>query len=64
MTGMKLAERRTSLAEDRTILAHEHSYAGWLQTGMAAVGIGPGFNALSDELAPTWVPGEEQQEFD
>lgn len=52
----ELAERRTSLAEDRTILAHERSYAGWLRTGMAAVGIGLGFNALFQSLTPAWVP--------
>lgn len=52
----KLAETRTSLAEDRTILAHERSFAGWVRTGMAAVGIGLGFNALFDALEPAWVP--------
>ncbi len=51
-----LAQDRTSLAEDRTILAHERSFAGWLRTGMAAVGIGLGFNALFDALHPQWVP--------
>lgn len=51
-----LAEDRTDLAEDRTILAHERSFAGWLRTGMAAVGIGLGFNALFGSLDPTWVP--------
>lgn len=52
----ELAETRTSLAEDRTILAHERSFAGWVRTGMAAVGIGLGFNALFDALQPAWVP--------
>ncbi|UZK68825.1 DUF202 domain-containing protein [Sphingomonas sp. S1-29] len=51
-----LAVTRTSLAEDRTILAHERSFAGWLRTGMAAVGIGLGFNALFEALHPAWVP--------
>lgn len=51
-----MAETRTSLAEDRTILAHERSFAGWVRTGMAAVGIGLGFNALFDTLQPAWVP--------
>ncbi len=51
-----LAETRTSFAEDRTILAHERSFAGWVRTGMAAVGIGLGFNALFDALQPAWVP--------
>lgn len=51
-----LAETRTDLAEDRTILAHERSFAGWLRTGMAAVGIGLGFNALFEALQPAWAP--------
>ena len=52
----EMAEARTSLAEDRTILAHERSFAGWVRTGMAAVGIGLGFNALFEALQPAWVP--------
>ena len=52
----ELARDRTDLAEDRTILAHERSFAGWVRTGMAAVGIGLGFNALFSELEPAWVP--------
>jgi putative membrane protein len=51
-----LAEDRTDYAEDRTLLAHERSFAGWLRTGMAAVGIGLGFNALFRTLEPLWVP--------
>lgn len=52
----KLAQDRTDLAEDRTLLAHERSFAGWTRTGMAAVGIGLGFNALFQMLEPSWVP--------
>ncbi|WP_373486867.1 YidH family protein [Blastomonas sp.] len=52
----ELAEDRTDLAEDRTVLAHERSFAGWLRTGMAAVGIGLGFNALFRAIEPTWAP--------
>lgn len=52
----ELAETRTAFAEDRTILAHERSFAGWVRTGMAAVGIGLGFNALFEALQPAWVP--------
>lgn len=51
-----LAEDRTDLAEDRTVLAHERSFAGWLRTGMAAVGIGLGFNALFRAIEPVWAP--------
>lgn len=51
-----LAESRTEMAEDRTVLAHERSFAGWVRTGLAAVGIGLGFNALFATLEPTWIP--------
>ncbi|GGI81160.1 hypothetical protein GCM10007973_17070 [Polymorphobacter multimanifer] len=51
-----LAEDRTDLAEDRTMLAHERSFAGWLRTGMAAVGIALGVNALFQSLQPVWLP--------
>ncbi|QCB55722.1 DUF202 domain-containing protein [Sphingopyxis sp. PAMC25046] len=51
-----LAEDRTDLAEDRTVLAHERSFAGWVRTGMAAVGIGLGFGALFRTAAPDWLP--------
>jgi len=47
---------RTDLAEDRTILANERTFAGWMRTGMAAVGIGIAFNALFQKLEPTWLP--------
>jgi putative membrane protein len=52
----ELAEARTDLAEDRTLLANERTFAGWLRTGMAAVGIGLGFNILFRMLQPPWVP--------
>ena len=52
----ELAEDRTDLAEDRTLLANERTFAGWLRTGMAAVGIGLGFNVLFRTLEPPWVP--------
>ncbi len=51
-----LAEDRTEWAEDRTIMANERTFAGWMRTGLAAVGIGLGFNALFGTLEPLWVP--------
>ncbi len=51
-----LAEDRTDWAEDRTIMANERTFAGWLRTGLAAVGIGLGFNALFGKLEPLWIP--------
>ncbi len=50
------AERRTDWAEDRTIMANERTFAGWMRTGLAAVGIGLGFNALFGRLEPPWIP--------
>ncbi|MFO6446047.1 YidH family protein [Erythrobacter sp. NE805] len=50
------ADDRTDLAEDRTLLAHERSFAGWMRTGVAAVGVGLGFKALFRTLEPSWVP--------
>jgi putative membrane protein len=49
-------ETRVDLAEDRTLLANERTYAGWMRTGLAAVGIGVGFHALFQKMEPDWVP--------
>jgi putative membrane protein len=51
-----LAGERTDLAEDRTVLANERTFAGWLRTGLAAIGIGVGFHALFGKLEPPWLP--------
>ena len=51
----ELAAERTDYAEDRTVLANERTYAGWLRTGLAAMGVGVGFNALFGRLEPEWV---------
>ncbi|WP_374406287.1 YidH family protein [Pelagerythrobacter sp.] len=53
---VELAGQRTDLAEDRTMLANERTFAGWMRTGLAAVGIGVGFNALFEEMQPSWLP--------
>lgn len=47
---------RTDLAEDRTLLASERTFASWFRTGFASVGIGLGFQALFLRLEPAWVP--------
>ncbi|MCW2392723.1 putative membrane protein [Sphingobium sp. B1D7B] len=49
-------EDRLDFAEDRTVLAHERSFASWVRTGLAAIGIGLGFRALFHTLEPAWVP--------
>ena len=49
------AEDRTDFAEDRTLLANERTFAGWIRTGLAAVGLGIAFNALFGKLSPAWL---------
>ncbi|HYD37703.1 MAG TPA: DUF202 domain-containing protein [Allosphingosinicella sp.] len=49
-------DERTILAEDRTLLASERTFAGWVRTGLAAVGIGVGFHALFQTMEPAWLP--------
>jgi putative membrane protein len=47
---------RTDLAEDRTILANERTFAGWMRTSLACVAIGVGFHALFSHTQPPWIP--------
>ena len=47
---------RTDLAEDRTILANERTFAGWMRTSLAAVGIGLAFHVLFGKMEPSWIP--------
>jgi len=47
---------RIDLAEDRTILANERTFAGWVRTALALVAIGVGFHALFRTMVPAWVP--------
>ena len=51
----ELAEERTDWAEDRTLLANERTFGGWLRTGLAAVGVGLGFQAIFRSFEPTWM---------
>jgi putative membrane protein len=58
MTGSSHDDRpsRTDLAEDRTILANERTFAGWMRTALAAIALGVGFNALFRAMEPDWLP--------
>ena len=47
---------RIDMAEDRTLLASERTFAGWLRTSLAAIGIGIGFHVLFQKIEPAWVP--------
>jgi putative membrane protein len=49
------AELRTDLAEDRNIMAMERTFAGWMRTCFAAIGIGLAFRAVFGELEPPWL---------
>ena len=51
----RMAESRTDWAEDRTILALERTFAGWMRTAFAAIAIGIGFRALFGEFDPPWL---------
>jgi len=51
-----LARLRTDYAEDRTVLANERTFGGWLRTGFGAIGIALGFHALFGRIHPLWVP--------
>jgi putative membrane protein len=47
---------RNDLAEDRTILANERTFAGWVRTALACIALGIGFHALFQKLEPAWLP--------
>lgn len=51
----ELAEERTDWAADRTILANERTFAGWMRTGMASVALAVGLRAVFSAFEPTWV---------
>ena len=52
----ELAKERTDWAEDRTLLANERTFAGWMRTGMACVALALGLRAVFKPFEPTWVP--------
>ncbi|SPJ25778.1 DUF202 domain-containing protein [Palleronia abyssalis] len=52
----KMARERTDWAEDRTILAAERTYAGWVRTGLTAVVVAIGLQALFRLEEPAWLP--------
>lgn len=47
---------RDELAEDRTILANERTFASWMRTSLGCVAIGVGFQGLFPSMEPPWVP--------
>ena len=50
------APSQIELAEDRTILASERTFAGWVRTSLGCIAIGVGFHALFNRMQPEWIP--------
>lgn len=50
-----LAQERTKWAEDRTIMANERTFSSWMGTGLGAIGVSIGFQAVFREFEPTWL---------
>jgi len=48
-------EASEALARDRTDMAVERTFAGWIRTAFAAIGIGLAFRVLFGELQPPWL---------
>ena len=49
------ARARTEWAEDRTVLANERTFAGWMRTGMAALAVAIGMRAVFRPAEPEWA---------
>ena len=45
------AQDRTEFAEDRTLMANERTFAGWMRTGLAAVGVRAGLQRVVRRIA-------------
>ena len=52
----QLAVERTDFAEDRTVQATERTFAGWLRTAFAAIGVGLGTHVIFGQFEPPWLP--------
>jgi putative membrane protein len=51
----ELADTRTAWAEDRTVLANERTFAGWMRTGMACVALALGLKAVFKDSDHTLI---------
>lgn len=51
----ELADTRTAWAEDRTMLANERTFSGWMRTGMAAVALALGLKAVFKDTEHTLI---------
>ncbi len=52
----KMAQDRTDWAEDRTLLAAERTFAGWIRTGLTCVVVAIALQAVFGPAEPTWLP--------
>lgn len=50
-----LEEQRTDWAEDRTNLANERTFASWMRTGMACIGVALGLKAVFGATDHPWM---------
>ena len=48
-------KQRTKWAEDRTIMANERTFSGWMGTGLGAIGVAIGMKAVFGAFEPTWA---------
>lgn len=49
------AKARTQWAEDRTIMANERTFSSWMGTGLGAIGVAIGLQAVFGKFEPTWA---------
>lgn len=49
------AKTRTDWAEDRTIMANERTFSSWMRTGLGAIGVAIGLQAVFGKFDPTWA---------
>ncbi|WP_319781447.1 DUF202 domain-containing protein [Oceanisphaera sp. IT1-181] len=54
-TTHDMADTRTAWAEDRTLLANERTFAGWMRTGMAAIALALGLKAVFKDTSYTLI---------
>lgn len=51
-----MARERTDWAEDRTLLAAERTFAGWMRTGLTMIVVSLALEGLFGPVEPLWLP--------
>ena len=49
-------DTKTEWAEDRTVLADERTFAGWMRTGAGAIALAVALRATFNGADPAWLP--------